>query len=146
MLGPAGLGGGSSMCHCGVITHSSFAYTCVHSVPNVLPSHRLSRYRVCESRLNANCFAYNVPSPHADGLTHYDNRPFPSKSLPSRPSMSFYLLAGFIAISAIYVVLHSRESKSIKHVRGPPSPSFLFGEQDSLLWSLTNTNLQYVRS
>ena len=47
--------------------------------------------------------------------------------------MSFYLLAGFIAISAIYVALHSRKSKSIKYIRGPPSPSFLFGEQDSLL-------------
>ncbi|KAI1792304.1 cytochrome P450 [Ganoderma leucocontextum] len=46
--------------------------------------------------------------------------------------MSLYLLAGFVAISAVWLVLRSRNGKGIKHIRGPPSPSFLFGHDAAL--------------
>ena len=41
--------------------------------------------------------------------------------------MSFYLLASFIAIGAVWLGLRLRNGKGIKHIRGPPSPSLLFG-------------------
>ncbi|KAI1785387.1 cytochrome P450 [Ganoderma leucocontextum] len=46
--------------------------------------------------------------------------------------MSLHLLAGFIAISVIWLVLRSFNRKGIKHIRGPPSPSFLFGHEAAL--------------
>ncbi|KAM5543945.1 hypothetical protein V8D89_002562 [Ganoderma adspersum] len=46
--------------------------------------------------------------------------------------MSFYLLAGFIAISAVWVALRLRNGRGIKYIRGPPSPSLLFGHEAAL--------------
>ena len=68
-------------------------------------------------------------------FSHSDNSHMPqSTSLP--------LLAGFVAVSFIWLVLRSFTRKGIKHIRGPPSPSFLFGESRapnlcalSLMWT-----------
>ena len=46
--------------------------------------------------------------------------------------MSIYLLAGFVAISAVWLLLRLRKGKGIKHIRGPPSPSLLFGHSPVL--------------
>ena len=55
--------------------------------------------------------------------------------------MSIYLLAGFIAISAVWLALHLRKGKGIKHIRGPASPSLLFGQspvlRPNLFYALT---------
>ncbi|KAM5543132.1 hypothetical protein V8D89_003006 [Ganoderma adspersum] len=45
---------------------------------------------------------------------------------------SLPLLAGFVAVSLIWLVLRSFTRKGIKHIRGPPSPSFLFGHEAAL--------------
>ncbi|KAM5543135.1 hypothetical protein V8D89_003009 [Ganoderma adspersum] len=47
-------------------------------------------------------------------------------------STSLPLLAGFVAVSLIWLVLRSFTRKGIKHIRGPSSPSFLFGHEAAL--------------
>ncbi|PIL34065.1 cytochrome P450 [Ganoderma sinense ZZ0214-1] len=46
--------------------------------------------------------------------------------------MSLQLVAGFVAVSVIWIVIRSFARKGIKHLRGPPSPSFLFGHEAAL--------------
>ncbi|PIL27013.1 cytochrome P450 [Ganoderma sinense ZZ0214-1] len=46
--------------------------------------------------------------------------------------MSIYLLAGFVALSAVWLLLRLRKGTGIKHIRGPPSPSLLFGHEAAL--------------
>ena len=53
--------------------------------------------------------------------------------------MSIYLLAGFVAISVVWLGLHLRKGKGIKHIRGPASPSLLFGQSPVLRPTLFHT-------
>ena len=57
--------------------------------------------------------------------------------------MSIYLLAGFVAISVVWVVLRSLKGKGIKHIRGPASPSLLFGQSPVLRPTLFHTLTHY---
>ena len=57
--------------------------------------------------------------------------------------MSIYLLAGFVAISVVWLGLHLRKGKGIKHIRGPASPSLLFGQSPVLRPTLFHTLTHY---
>ena len=58
--------------------------------------------------------------------------------------MSIYLLAGFVAISVVWLALHLRKGKGIKHIRGPASPSLLFGQSQVLRPTSFHTLTRYA--
>ncbi|PIL27010.1 cytochrome P450 [Ganoderma sinense ZZ0214-1] len=57
--------------------------------------------------------------------------------------MSLYVLAGFISIIIFWFGLRSRKGKGIKHIRGPPSQSFLFGHEAALIRQEEAGSLEY---